>query len=241
MASGKNFVEGPEAQPLHAAEESGGETEDEDGNTVGPVSRNHGKALLAAGETQDKDGNPVSWATRNGVGALGGVGGTNATTAVPENEVQGAGVTADNGAVSTAVSNPQSPVLGTSTNAVQPKVLFAPSLSQFNITGAPIDEDIAKETWLKLATAHYDATRAFNKLRDEQEQCLLAIDQCKVEKRKLELVAKEIDQRSDAATKRFKQTMDEMQKVRQEKNAAQDKFMKANEAIDGPKAGASKR
>lgn len=254
MSSGKNVVEIQEAQPFDIVEESGEETQDEHGNAVGAVSRDQADVhTSAAGHVT----------VRNSDGARGLVKGSKdaraKSTAVSSAAASTtAAATADNGAAarnglvtaapaehipaSTAVQSPQSPLLGTSTNAVKPKALFAPSLSPFNISGAPIDKDISLEDYQVLATNHFNASKALNKLREEQAQAKLMIEKCKVEKREWDLVAKEIDKRSDAAKKRFKDTMDEMCNVKAEQTAAEDKFMQANKAMCDPgEAGASQR
>ena len=254
MSSGKNFVEMQEAQPFEIVEESGEETEDEHGNAVGAVSRDPADVhTSAAGRVN----------VRNSGRARGPVGGSKdsraKSTAVSSAAASTtAAATANNGAAarkglvtaapaehipaSTAVQSPQSPLLGTSTNAVKPKALFVASISPFNISGAPINKDISLEDYQVLATNHFNASKALNKLRDEQQQCISIIDKCKVEKREWDLVAKEIKQRSDAATKRCKETMDEMCNVKAEQTAAEDKFMQANKAMCDPgEAGASKR
>lgn len=228
MSSGNNVVEIQEAQTFDIVEESGEETEDEHGNAVGHVTG------------------------RNGSRALGGVGGRN-----------------DNPAASTAVSSAAASttaVVGNDNDngspAIIPTTLFpvSPAVVAGHIAtgsaavgneriesidkgkGRADDADITKEDYIFLATNHFNASKALNKLRDEQAQAKLMIEKCKVEKRELDLVAKEIDKRSKAATKRFKHTMDEMCNVKAEQTAAEDKFMQANKAMCDPgEAGASKR
>jgi hypothetical protein len=91
---------------------------------------------------------------------------------------------------------------------------------------------ITWEDYEVISKNHFDARNVFNKLIDEQKKSITDTKKCNDEKRRWEAEGKAIDDRSNAAKKRYVDIMGEIAIARQHMTAAKDKLVQTDKAID---------
>ena len=222
----------PEVQPWDIVEESGEETEDEHGNAVGAAAKNHRRAV-------------------------GGVGGSKDDRAA-STAVSSAAVDMPIASTTAAVGNDSD----TAPEAIRPTALFLGSSAAVSGhiaagsaavgkgrgevidkgKGRADDEHINEEDYILLAINDFKAMKKVNDLEVEQKRNQTIVDKCEDEKIALNLLAKDIEQRSTAAKKLCVDIKRDIANAKLESTAASDKFLYVHKAVHGRfEAGASER